>query len=184
MPQTLSLIQEAVVRFFVFLGIAGLVAYFAARLVRVQKETRRVSDIQESTLMNANVLLMLLDAGGKVLIWNNAAERITGYAAAEVTGRTISGSFCIRRRNTGTKSPGKITKIIGENNFFENLETTIRCRNGDRKVISWNTRRIPGSDDKDDRYIAIGDRYHREQAGGGCAEGVGGEVQGHLRQLE
>jgi PAS domain S-box-containing protein len=155
-PANPTMILEAAIRFFVFLGIAALVAYLSERLVRIRDETKRVTDIQESSLMNANVLLMLLDSRGRIQIWNNAAERITGYTAAEVIGRNDIWKLLYPEKEYRDRITGKITKIIGENNFFENLETTIQCRNGDRKIISWNTRMIPGDGDKDERFIAIG----------------------------
>ncbi|HUK37800.1 MAG TPA: PAS domain S-box protein [Methanomicrobiales archaeon] len=149
-------VTEALVRVIVFLGIAALVAYFSARLVRVQRETQRSADILESSLMNANVLLVLLDARGKVLIWNKAAERITGFPAAEVIGGNGIWKLLYPEKEYRNSITGRITRIVGEDNFFENLETTIRCRDGGRKDISWNTRAIPGTDGSGNRYIAIG----------------------------
>jgi len=155
-PAYPGVILEATARFFVFVGIAALVGYFAGCLIRAQKETQRIADIQESSIMNANVLLMLLDAKGRILIWNNAAERITGYSAAEVKGRNDIWKLLYPEKEYRDKITGKITKIVGENNFFENLETAIRCLNGDRKIISWNTRKIQGLGDEGGRFIAIG----------------------------
>ena len=34
----------------------------------------------------------------------------------------------------------KISRIIAGQNYFENLETTIRTKTGGRRIISWNTR--------------------------------------------
>ncbi|HXW98541.1 MAG TPA: PAS domain S-box protein, partial [Methanomicrobiales archaeon] len=155
-PANPGLIFEAAIRVVVLVGIAALVAYFAARLVRTQKETRRDADILESSLMNANVLLMLLDARGRVLIWNTAAERITGYPAGELLGRNDAWKLLYPEKEYRDGITAKITKIIGEDNFFENLETTIRCRNGESKIISWNTRMIPDPADGGNRFIAIG----------------------------
>jgi hypothetical protein len=39
----------------------------------------------------------------------------------------------------------KISSIISQQDFFENLETTILTKSGTQRIISWNTRQI-GSD--------------------------------------
>lgn len=37
--------------------------------------------------------LALVDAGGRILVWNPAAERLTGYAGAQVVGRALPGEM-------------------------------------------------------------------------------------------
>ncbi len=155
-PGDPATLRDAVIRFVVFLGIAGLVSYLAGRLVRAEEATRSYAEIMASSIMNANVLLMILDAKGKILLWNNAAERITGYGASEVTGNHDIWKFLYPEKEYRDAITGRITRIIGEDYFFENLETTIRCRNGDLKTISWNTRMVPETIDQEKRFIAIG----------------------------
>lgn len=105
----------------------------------------RTADVfRRSIIENANVLITLLDDQGTVLVWNNAAERMTGYLQDEVVGfrdiwRKLYPDDEYRRTVTS-----RITEIIARNRYFENLETRIVTRTGGTKTISWNTRQIPG----------------------------------------
>jgi len=151
-----EIIIGALFRFVVFIGIAAVVAYLSEQFHQSEKSLKKVADIQESSLMNANVWLMLLDRRGRVLLWNNAAERISGYSAAEVTGSNNIWKLLYPDKDYRAVITKKIERIIAEDSFFENLETTIRSRSGEEKVISWNTRSFPGTSGQEARSIAIG----------------------------
>ena len=151
-----EIIIGALFRFVVFIGIAAVVAYLSEQFHQSEKSLKKVADIQESSLMNANVWLMLLDRRGRVLLWNNAAERISGYSAAEVTGSTNIWKHLYPDKDYRAVITKKIERIIAEDSFFENLETTIRTRSGEEKVISWNTRSFPVTSEQEARSIAIG----------------------------
>jgi PAS domain S-box-containing protein len=155
-PWQLDIIEGAISRAVVFIGVAALIAYISERLVKNQETLQKVSQIQQSSLINANVWLMLLDARGRILVWNKAAERISGYPAEEVLGSGAIWKLLYPERNYRDMITGKIARIIAENNFFENLETTIRTKAGEHRTISWNTRGLPKKEGEEDRYIAIG----------------------------
>ncbi|PKL57910.1 MAG: hypothetical protein CVV34_05065 [Methanomicrobiales archaeon HGW-Methanomicrobiales-5] len=107
-----------------------------------------------SIIDNAYVLIAVIGPAGKILIWNKAAERITGYAPDEVIGhRDVWKKLYpdAEYRRTVTR---KISRIISDQNFFENLETTILTKGGDSRIISWNTRQIGGGGEFHE--IAIG----------------------------
>jgi PAS domain S-box-containing protein len=123
---------------------------------RVEEEIRTMSQFQESIISNANVWLMVLDKEGKVLIWNKAAEDISGYRSDEVIGRTTIWKQIYPDKEYRKKITANIVNIIQTNNFFENLETTIRCKDGQESVISWNTRGLMGSSGGASQYISIG----------------------------
>src|SRR5208337_1573366 len=97
---------------------------------------------RNSIIDNANVLIAVLDPKGTVQVWNKAAEVITGYSAGEVIGRhdiwkKIYPDTVYRRSVTQ-----KISQVITEHNSFENIETTIHTKNGEERILSWNTRQI------------------------------------------
>lgn len=104
---------------------------------------QRESDLfRESIIDNAHVLLAVLDPRGTIQVWNKAAEAITGYYREEVIGRRdiwkqLYPDPAYRRGITE-----RIAAILPAGNYFENLETTILTKAGDRRIISWNTRQI------------------------------------------
>jgi PAS domain S-box-containing protein len=103
---------------------------------------RESDSLQESIIDNAHVLLAVLDPKGKILVWNKAAETITGYSPGEVIGRSdvwkrLYPDPAYRRGITL-----RIAEILSADSYFENLETTILTKSGERRIISWNTRQI------------------------------------------
>ncbi|MDO9034684.1 MAG: PAS domain S-box protein [Methanoregula sp.] len=115
---------------------------------------REAGVFRESIIDNAYVLIAVLGPKGTIQVWNKAAEMITGYAPAEVIGRNDIWKKLYPDVEYRKKITQKISMIISEHNFFENLETTIRTKNGDQRIISWNTRQI--SDGGIYHEIAIG----------------------------
>jgi PAS domain S-box-containing protein len=125
-------------------------------------EQRKADLFRASIIDNANILIAVLDAGN-VMVWNDAAEVITGYTRNEVLGnRNVWKRLYpdAEYRRTITR---QITDIIQKNRYFENLETTVVTKSGERKIIAWNTRRIGTGTTPQD--IAIGlDITARKQA--------------------
>ena len=80
-------ITGACIRVAVFIGIAALVAYLSENLKTAHSELEKTVQIQKGIIQNANVWLTVLDEKGRVLVWNRAAERLSGYMAADVISR-------------------------------------------------------------------------------------------------
>jgi len=115
---------------------------------------RELDAFRTSVVENANVLIAVLGPKGEIVLWNRAAEEITGYSREEAvgTGRIWKKLYPESAyRKTITQ---QITAIIGKRRYFENLETTITTKSGEARVISWNTRQIAG--EAGGHSIAIG----------------------------
>lgn len=121
--------------------VAGSISRAVAVGVDVTEE-RQAKVFRESIIDNAHILIAVLSPGGTIEVWNKAAEMITGYSAAEVIGKTDIWKRLYPDKEYRRKITGKISAIISQQNFFENLETTILTKNGARRIISWNTRQI------------------------------------------
>jgi PAS domain S-box-containing protein len=155
----------ALLRVLSFIGIAAVVAYLSIILEHKKREYQSLYRFNESIVSNANVWLTVLDAKGTIVVWNAAAEEISGYSAPDVIGRNLIWKQLYPETEYRKKVTSTIMKIISENKFFENFETVIRTRSGDRKTISWNTRAIPDDEGISSRFVAIGiDVTGRKQA--------------------
>jgi PAS domain S-box-containing protein len=132
---------------------------------RMLSDMRRLSEVRESIINNANVWLMMLDSRGRIVEWNHAAEQISGYPAAEVIGGNAVWKRIYPDKNYRKEITEKIKGIIKKDTYLENLQTTITCRDGTQKTILWNTRGLPDIKSSIGRYIAIGvDITDREKA--------------------
>jgi len=101
---------------------------------------REAREFRDSVIDNAYVLITVIDPKGKILIWNKAAERITGYSPDEVIGRGDIWKKLYPDTEYRRGITQKIIRIISEKNYFENLVTTIITKNNEPRIISWNTR--------------------------------------------
>ena len=87
----------------------------------------------ESIIENANVWIDVLDEKGNVIIWNKAAEEISGYKAEEVIGHKKIWEWLYPDDNYRKKIFAKAMKIIrGEE--VKAFETTITTKSGEKKL--------------------------------------------------
>lgn len=117
-------------------------------------EQREADAFRESIIDNAYTIIAVLAPHGRILVWNKAAESITGYARDEVVGDNEIWTWMYPDPTYRKTITHKITAIIRAQNYFENLETTIVTKSGEKRIISWNTRRIDTGGEY--REIAIG----------------------------
>ncbi|HVP96770.1 PAS domain-containing protein [Methanoregula sp.] len=103
---------------------------------------RDAKAFRDSIIDNAFVLIAVLDPNGRIQVWNKAAEMITGYSANDVIGRQDIWKKLYPDAEYRRGITQKVSQIISEHNYFENFETTIHARNGEQRLLSWNTRQI------------------------------------------
>jgi len=108
-----------------------------------REEINKLSQFQDSVIDNANVWLSAMNLMGNVVIWNKAAEAITGYPREEVLGRDSIWDWLKSdeeqyKRDITTKG---VSNIGGEV-FSQNFETLIKRKDGNIRTVSWNSRNI------------------------------------------
>lgn len=149
-------ILSAFLRVVSFITIAVVIASFSIILKKRHLEYQSVSRFNESIITNANVWLTVLDAKGTILVWNKAAEEISGYTAEEVLGKNTLWKQIYPDTNYRKTITRTINYVILENRFFEHFDTDIQAKNGEKKTISWNTRAVPDEQGSLNRFVAIG----------------------------
>ena len=106
-------------------------------------------------LDQANVWLDVLDSEGNVVLWNRAAENISGYTREEVVGHGRIWDWLYPDPVYRQEIVERAASIInGE--AVEELETIIRTKDGRERVISWNSRSITDSQGERIGSIALG----------------------------
>jgi len=116
-------------------------------------ESRNAELFRESIVENANIRIAVLEKG-TVIVWNKAAETITGYSREEVLGRRDVWKRLYPDAGYRRTLTRQITEIITKNRYFENFETEIITKSGEKKILSWNTRQTGDGEACQD--IAIG----------------------------
>ncbi|WP_172673829.1 PAS domain-containing protein [Methanogenium cariaci] len=115
----------------------------------------------ETLLMNANVWITFLDPKGNIVVWNTAAEEISGYTA----GGEVRGSNDIWKKLYPDREyrKGGVTEKINDailnRQKLEHFETIILSKEKVQKQISWNTREVLDQNNETlGGYIAMGGR--------------------------
>jgi PAS domain S-box-containing protein len=154
-PSTIE-IESVVLRTGMFILIGVIVAELSERLENKKEDYRLAHENEKSIIDNANVWLTILDPKGKILVWNRAAETVSGYHADEVLGQTGIWKLMYPDKDYRRKITATITRIIHDKNYLENFETEVRTKEGSTRTISWNTRGLADEKGTVDRYVAIG----------------------------
>ena len=115
-----------------------------------------LSQFRESVIDNASVWMMVTDTQMRVLVWNQAAETISGYPRDEVVGtRAVwewlypDPAFRERLRSAGRP-------VLEQRGEVVDVETPIVCRNGGRKVLSLTFRPVVNPDGCVSAIIVMG----------------------------
>jgi PAS domain S-box-containing protein len=123
---------------------------------RSEEQARRLLEFQNKLIDTAAIWIDVLDKDGNVTLWNRAAELITGYSREEVIGHKKIWEWLYPDPEYRAQVFGKTKKIIEKGERFENFETTIRCKDGTVKIISWYSNNIVDDAGKPAGLVAIG----------------------------
>ncbi|WP_372972354.1 diguanylate cyclase [Marinobacter sp.] len=121
-----------------------------------QEEILRLSQFQQGVIDNANVWLNVLDPNGKVLVWNRAAERISGYTSDEITGSVEIWQKLYPDPGYRAWVIDRVRGIVAGEEEVEGLETRILAKHNGERLISWNSRALKDSRGEVAGSIAIG----------------------------
>jgi PAS domain S-box-containing protein len=121
-----------------------------------QNALREMQQFQESVITNANVWISVLDPDGTILVWNDAAEAISGYKKTGVLGKKSVWKQLYPDTAYRKKVTEEIRRIIVRDEYLENFETEIRCADASKKTVIWNTRGMRDKSGVITGYIAIG----------------------------
>ncbi|MCK5832139.1 PAS domain S-box protein [bacterium] len=105
---------------------------------RSKEEIQNLAQFHESVVDNAKIWMDVIDSEGRVLLWNKAAEEISGYTRDEVVGNDIIWEKLYDKR-TSESLKEKVLSAFRNNEEVE-IETVIKARNGELKTIVWISR--------------------------------------------
>lgn len=119
-------------------------------------DLRMLSQFRESVIDNACVWINVLDTSGQITIWNKAAEQISGYSREEVIGNHEIWEWLYPDPDYRIEITDNVTDILDRGMELEGFESQIRTKEGETKIISWNSRRFFDEDNNIIGSIAIG----------------------------
>lgn len=135
-----------------------LAAHFAIQMQRLKhvQELRRSSRFLEAIIENANVWIDVLDNENNVVIWNKAAEIMSGYSREEVLGHQKIWSWLYPDDEYRKQITDSVTDVLQHGRTEQDVETNIRRKDGQTRIISWNERNVTDELGKVVGSVAIG----------------------------
>ncbi|NKN32292.1 sensor domain-containing diguanylate cyclase [Marichromatium bheemlicum] len=119
-------------------------------------QLRELSQFRERIIDSANVWINVLDRHGQVTVWNQAAERITGYGREEVLGHDRIWKWLYPDPVYRAEIHTRVDDMLVRAKKFNGFESRIRARDGSTKVILWNAGRFYDEQGHVNGLIAIG----------------------------
>jgi PAS domain S-box-containing protein len=123
---------------------AGAIAVFTdiTELKKAQQEIDTLSQFQQSIIDNADVWLDVIDENANVVIWNKAAERISGYSREEVVGHDKIWEWLYPDEEYRRQITACMERGLDHHDDMESIDTTIKRKDGESRIISWQARSL------------------------------------------
>lgn len=118
-------------------------------------DTLANKEFQRIILNNTAMWLNILDKDANVTMWNKAAENISGYSKEEVLGNSDIWELLYPDEEYRTSIYNKALEFINQGEEITDFETTILCKDGSKRTMSWNTHDVKDESGKVIGSIAI-----------------------------
>ncbi|MEM3641629.1 MAG: PAS domain S-box protein, partial [Candidatus Bathyarchaeia archaeon] len=125
-------------------------------LRRSEQQAKRLAEFQKKVIDTATVWINLLDVKGNVILWNRAAELISGYTQEEVIGHNKIWEWLYPDKKYREEIFAQAKRIIEKGESTQGYRTVIRCKDGKFKTISWYSNNILDENGKSVGSIAVG----------------------------
>lgn len=115
---------------------------------QLQAEIVRLSQFRETVIDTADIWLFVTDKNSNIVIWNRAAEKISGYSRQEVVGGKKPW-LSLYPDHAYRKTIGEMfLSVTAEGKIIEDFETVIHTKSNTLRTISWNARPLvdPGGE--------------------------------------
>ena len=116
-----------------------------------EEKIKEMSRFLEAVIDNANIWIDVLDENANVVIWNKAAEMISGYSSQEVIGHDKIWEWLYPEEDDRKTLKNRVIQLMQDGDEKREIETTIRTKAGEKKIISWYSRNLV-----DDKGTPIG----------------------------
>ncbi|MFA4947607.1 MAG: PAS domain S-box protein [Candidatus Krumholzibacteriia bacterium] len=106
---------------------------------RMEEALHRAKDYAENLIRTANAIVVVLDANGSIQVFNEAAERITGYSLEELKGRSWFETLVPKDRYPDV---WELFSRLQSGNLPKNIENPILTKSGEERYIVWQNNEI------------------------------------------
>ncbi|WP_454854433.1 PAS domain S-box protein [Rhizobium binxianense] len=128
----LGLVRDITERVEAEQALRRLTADLERRVVERTQQLRNTTDTLQAVMDGANDAIFLKDTGGRLLLFNHAAERMSGWKSRDVLGKTAEDVF---GKEAGEKIRGVEARVL-EAGETVTVEETLPMPNGHRVFLA------------------------------------------------
>ena len=116
---------------------AGLIAIVrdVTQRMQTEEELRKAKEYSENLIRTANVMIVGLDISGAIVVFNNAAENISGYTLADLKGKNWFEVLVPKDRYPYVWD--EFSRLTERGGVPKTYENPILTKGGEERVISW-----------------------------------------------
>lgn len=118
-------------------------------LLSLQAEQRdeilRLNQFRENVIEHASIWITVIDTEGRIVLWNRAAEKISGYSRDEVVDSDAVWGLLYPGAQVREKVLARVAELIRNDDAPVGFETRITTREGQQRTISWNSSVLHGA---------------------------------------
>lgn len=121
-----------------------------------EAEILRLTGLLEDVVEHADVWLNVLDTEARVVLWNRAAEAISGYTRDEVVGRLDIWAWLYPDEAYRADIGSRVSAILAAGEVVHGFETAIRAKSGEIRRILWDSRPLRDASGEITGSLALG----------------------------
>ncbi|MCD6494485.1 PAS domain S-box protein [Candidatus Bipolaricaulota bacterium] len=120
------------------------------------EELRKLHDFNEQLIKTASVWINVTDMDGRIVLWNDEAEEISGYSRQEVLGSDKVWEWLYPDAEYRAEIWRGQHEIGRGKSGSERIETAICRKDGAERIIQWYGRQLYGAQGKPDGWVIVG----------------------------
>jgi len=109
-------------------------------------ELKRLHQFNEQLINSAGVWITVMDKDDRILLWNDEAERISGYSRGDIIGNDKIWEWLYPDREYRAMIKHDQSYMSKDTSDCQRKDSVICCKSGEEKVIQWYSR--PRHNDK------------------------------------
>ncbi len=141
------------------------VGFDITELKRAEEALQEERNVLSAILDTVGALIVVLDPRGRIVRFNRACERTTGFSSEDVKGKFLADLFVNSAESEGFQA---MFEDVGSGRMPAEFESNWLSWNGTARLIAWSTTVLDGKDGAAKRIIATGiditERKHLEKA--------------------
>ncbi len=122
---------------------------------KLADEMDRLYEFNEKLIRGASVWINVTDPEGKITLWNEEAERISGYSRHEVLGNSKIWEWLYPNEEY-RESIRQQQQMLTKTGNSRRIDTTIRTKEDKEKVITWYGTPLLDENERETVWMAVG----------------------------